>query len=89
MNTEQEPKFCAVTYDAQQQPIDYWLGTKLACERFLTRSRQQDERVKHTRSFHVEQETTWEQMRDELFPRDPNAKGRVIWSGTWAELEVK
>lgn len=86
---EQEPKFCAVTFDAQHQPLNYWLGTKLACERFLIRSRQEDNRVQHMRSFSVDISTTWEQMRDQLFPQDPNAKSSVIWSGTWAQLEVK
>lgn len=89
MNTTQEKKFCAVTYDSDMTPIGYWLGTFPACERFGKRERNQDERVSMFIINEVDSKTTWEQKRDELWPADPNAKGRVIWSGTWSELKVK
>jgi hypothetical protein len=89
MNTTQEPKFCAVTRNANGEPMGYWLGTRAACERFAERELSDWEDAEAATIEEVDPSTTWEQMRDLLWPSDPNAKGRVIWSGTWSELKVK
>lgn len=85
MNTEQ--KFCVVTRDNDGVPLWYWLGTKEVCERRAQLERVQDKRVSSSSIDEVDQSTTWDQMRDILWPSDPNAKGRVIWSGTWGDIK--
>jgi hypothetical protein len=89
MNTTPEQKFCAVTYDNAGVPLWYWLGTKEVCERRTRLEWNQDIRVSSSFIDEVDPLMTWDQMRDLLWTADPNAKGRVIWSGTWEQLEVK
>ncbi len=85
MNSEQQ--FLAVTYTGSGEPIAYWLGTQSACERFVDRERSQDERVTTHTITQVAESMTWEQARDQTFVPDPDAQSRVLWSGTWTELE--
>jgi hypothetical protein len=85
MNSEQ--KFLAVTYNGTGEPIAYWLGTQFACLRFVDRERSQDERVTTHTITQVAESMTWEQARDQTFVPDPDAQSRVLWSGTWTELE--
>ena len=85
MNTE--PKFLAVTFNGDGEPIAYWLGAESACVRFVDRERAQDERVTTHTIKAVKPSMTWEQARDETFVPDPDATRSVVWSGTWTELE--
>jgi hypothetical protein len=85
MNTE--PKFLAVTYTIDGEPIAYWLGAESACVRFVDRERAQDERVTTHTITQVAPSMTWEQARDQTFIPDPDATRSVVWSGTWTELE--
>jgi hypothetical protein len=80
-------RFLAVTYNGTGEPIAYWLGTQSACLRFVDRERSQDERVTTHTITQVAESMTWEQARDQTFVPDPDAQGRVLWSGTWTELE--
>lgn len=84
-----EPKFCAVTYDNAGVALWYWLGTKEVCERRAQLELKDDPRVTSSVVDEVDPAMTWDEMRDILWPSDPNAKGHVIWSGKWTQLEVK
>ena len=85
MDTEQ--KFCAVTYDNGGDALWYWIGTEEVCKRRTRLEWDQDTRVSSSSIHEIDPSTTWDQMRDLLWPSDPNLKGRVLWSGTWKDLK--
>lgn len=87
MNTEQKQKFCAVTFDNAGIALWYWIGTKEVCERRAHLELLHDERAFSSSIDEIDPSMTWDQMRDILWPSDPDVKGHVIWSGTWADIK--
>jgi hypothetical protein len=60
-----EPRFQAVSYDPDGQPVRIWIGSKKSCDRFVADEQRDGLGVSVTEAA---QDLTWDQLRDQVWP---------------------